>query len=300
MKYLKKFFIGLAVVVVLLAVVSEGFLQYALKPKVKDKHSTEWSDSLMRAGLLKDTFIVSRDSGDSIHAYYLKADSATRNVAVLVHGYTDNALLMGDIASIYDRRLHYNILLPDLHYHGRSKGDYVQMGWKDRLDVMQWCAVADSLFGGDTNQVLHGVSMGAATVMGVSGEKLPGYIKCFVDDCGYTSVWDEFSNQLKEQFSLPSFPIMYTTSLLSKIQLGWSFGEASALQQVAKCSKPMLFIHGSKDTFVNTSMVYRLYKAKHGVKQLWIAKGSEHAKSYRDHKTEYTNKVVAFVKSNLK
>lgn len=79
------------------------------------------------------------------------------------------------------------------------------------------------------------------------------------------------------------------------MQNGWSFTEASPVSQVAKCDKPMLFIHGDDDTFVKTEMVYRLYAAKHGVKQLWIAKGSKHAKAYSDHPEEYSTKVCAFV-----
>lgn len=84
----------------------------------------------------------------------------------------------------------------------------------------------------------------------------------FIDDCGYTSVWDEFAGELKNQFGLPEFPLMYSTSLLCKLRYGWSFGEASAISEVSKSSYPMLFIHGGSDTFVPTEMVYRLYEAK--------------------------------------
>lgn len=296
MKHIKLILIVIAAAALLLIGASEYFLRYSLQPPLKQAPQREWVDSVMRHHALRDTFIVSRATGDSIHAWWLRADSVTDKVAVLVHGYTDNALWMGHIASIYDRRLRYNIILPDLHYHGRSKGDYVQMGWLDRLDVLQWCALADSLFGGNTCQVLHGVSMGAATVMSVSGESLPRYIRCFVEDCGYTSVWDEFSNELAAQFSLPPFPLMYTTSWWCKLRHGWSFREASPLLQVSKTDRPMLFIHGDNDTFVNTEMVYRLYAAKHGVKQLWIAKGTQHAQAYDDYPEEYTAKVCEFVK----
>ena len=48
--------------------------------------------------------------------------------------------------------------------------------------------------------------MGAATTMMVAGEPQRPYVKCFVEDCGYTSVWDEFSNELKTSFGLPAFP----------------------------------------------------------------------------------------------
>ena len=139
--------------------------------------------------------------------------------------------------------------------------------------------------------------MGGATTMMLSGETMPDGIQDmrFVEDCGYTSVWDEFAGQLKEQFGLPTFPLMYTTSWLCQLRYGWRFDEASAIEQVRKCRYPMLFIHGGSDTFVPTQMVNPLYEAKQGEKALWIADGAEHALSYREHKTEYIQKVRDFV-----
>ena len=99
------------------------------------------------------------------------------------------------IASIYER-MGYNILLPDLHAHGLSDGNDIQMGWKDRKDIIRWIYVARGMFRSTKYQprmVLHGVSMGAATVMNVSGENLPDGICCFVEDlrlhrvCGTSS-----------------------------------------------------------------------------------------------------------------
>ena len=104
-------------------------------------------------------------------------------------------------------------------------------------------------------------------------------------------MWDEFDGQLKEQFGLPTFPLLYTTSLLCRLCYGWSFSEASALNEVAKCPYPMLFIHGDKDTFVPTEMVYRLYDAKPEPKALWVVSDTEHAQSYKTHQAEYTVKV---------
>ena len=56
----------------------------------------------------------------------------------------------------------------------------------------------------------------------------------------------------------------------------------------------MLFIHGSKDTFVPTEMVYRVYEAKPEPKELWITEGTEHALSYKEHREEYIRRVKAF------
>ena len=53
----------------------------------------------------------------------------------------------------------------------------------------------------------------------------------------------------------------------------------------------MLFIHGDKDTYVPTWMVYPLYEAKPEPKELWIVPGAAHALSYKENKQEYTDKV---------
>jgi fermentation-respiration switch protein FrsA (DUF1100 family) len=58
----------------------------------------------------------------------------------------------------------------------------------------------------------------------------------------------------------------------------------------------MLFIHGGSDTFVPTEMVNRLYEAKPGKKDMWIAEGAEHAESYLRHREEYVEHVKRFVK----
>ena len=253
-----------------------------------------WVDSLKQVDALKDTFIIN-PHGIQLHAYYVAAPQPTSKTAVIVHGYTDNAIRMFMIGYLYNRDLGYNILLPDLQHQGESEGPAIQMGWKDRWDVLQWMNIANEIFGDSTQMVVHGISMGGATTMMVSGEEQQPFVKCFVEDCGYTSVWDEFSHELKTSFHLPPFPLMYTTSWLCEKKYGWNFKEASSLKQVAKSQLPMLFIHGDKDTYVPTWMVYPLYEAKPEPKELWIVPGAAHAVSYQENKQEYTDRVRAFV-----
>ena len=252
-----------------------------------------WRDSLVQAGALKDTFIYTPDEA-RLHGYFVAASQPTSKTAVIVHGYTDNAIRMMMIGYLYNKDLGYNILLPDLRYSGLSDGEAFQMGWLDRKDVMQWMDVANEIFGDSTQMVVHGISMGGATTMMVSGEPQPEYVKCFVDDCGYTSVWDQFGKELKEQFGLPKFPLMHTASWLCDWKYGWNFAEASSLEQVKKCQLPMLFIHGDKDDYVSTWMVYDLYDAKPQPKELWIVPNADHATSYKLNKEAYTEKVKQF------
>ena len=258
-----------------------------------------WIDSLQQAEALKDTFIYN-EKGIKLHAYYADAQYPTSQTAVIIHGYTDNAIRMMMLGYMYHKELGFNILLPDLQYSGLSEGNALQMGWLDRKDVMQWMDVAHDIYGDSIQIVVHGISMGGATTMMISGEPQPYYVKCFIDDCGYTSVWEQFSKELKEQFGLSPFPLMYTSSWLCDMTKDWNFQEASALKQVAQCTLPMLFIHGDKDDYVPTRMVYELYKVKPEPKELWVVPNADHARSYLLNRKEYTEKVKQFTSQYIR
>ena len=249
-----------------------------------------WMDSLHRIQALHDT-VLTMPQGYRCHAYYIMTGS--NRTALVIHGWRDVPIKYFYLARIYEREFGYNVIIPDVYGHGQSDGDMVRMGWLDRLDMLRWMEA----FKTDT-MVVHGVSMGGATTMMLSGEKMPSGIRDvrFIDDCGYTSVWDEFAGELKKQFGLPEFPLMYSTSLLCRLMCGWSFEDASSLEQVKKCRYPMLFIHGDSDTFVPTKMVYRLFSAKSGTKELWITKNTDHANSYKNHREEYIHRLKKFLR----
>lgn len=258
--------------------------------------STAWYDGLKADGLLKDTTIVGyRDF--KVHACYVPAKDPANaeGTAIVVHGYGDNHLVFLYLVRMYRDELNYNVLFPDLQYHGYSEGDHIQMGWYDRFDVEKWITVAHDVFKDDF-MVLHGVSMGGATVMMTSGDELPPYVRAFVEDCGYSSVVMQFNNNRKQSFAMIPPDVLQSASLVTRKKYGWGFWEASSLKQLAKCDRPMLFIHGDADDFVPTFHAYKNYEAKvNGYKELWIAPGAVHANSYAKHPQEYIQRVRDFL-----
>ncbi|MGN1386275.1 MAG: alpha/beta hydrolase [Bacillus sp. (in: firmicutes)] len=226
--------------------------------------------------------------------YYLPAETKGNKTVIIAHGYTSEAMNMHSYAKFY-HELGYNVLMPDARGHGASEGDYIGFGWPERLDYMQWINYVLKQNGDDTEIVLHGVSMGSATVMMTSGEDLPEQVKAVVADCGYTSAEDVLSYQLERMYHLPSFPILQATSLMTQIRAGYSFSEASALEQVKKTDKPILFIHGEDDTFVPVEMVYELYEAANGDKELLIVQDAEHANAYDANPVLYEETVTNFL-----
>ncbi len=294
----------LAIVCILMGGLSFYLVQHVLTPTHNGKYNNEqpdlgeWGNALKAQHILRDTFITNKE-GIRLHAFYAATENA-QGTAVVVHGYTSNARGMFPIAAGYRDLLHYNILMPDLQNHGFSEGESIQMGWKDRLDVMQWCEVAHQLFEPELPMVLHGVSMGGATIMMLSGETLPDYIQAFVNDCGYTSVWDQIAAVMKHDYRLPAFPIIPIASRICEWKYKWNFAEASALIQVGKCDRPILFIHGDADHYVPTEMVHRLYaNKKKGEKALWLAPETGHAKAFDNHPEEYFRQIQAFLQRTV-
>lgn len=236
--------------------------------------------------------LISRD-GLKLKADVVWTDRNSHRWVLTVHGYTGRRTDMQNIAAFYGEK-GYNALMPDMRAHGESEGKYIGMGWPDRLDVLDWISWLLEL-DPRAEIILHGVSMGGATVMMTAGEELPPQVKGVVEDCGYTSVWDIFSDELDYLFHLPPFPVLYAASAFSKVKAGYSFGEASALEQVKKCRVPMLFIHGSEDNFVHTEMVYKLYDACPSPKDLLVVEGAGHGSSYSMDPEGYFGKVFSFL-----
>ena len=210
-----------------------------------------------------------------LHSYVVSQNS--NKWAIVVHGYGGSGKLMSD-KSKYFYDMGYNVLIPDLRGHGKSEGDYIGMGWKDRLDIISWI---NFIIKENPNAeiVLHGTSMGAATVLMTSGENLPSNVKAIVADCAYTSAWDEFSYQLETYLKVPSYYILNVTNMVTKLKAGYSLKEASALESVKKATVPILFIHGDKDKFVPYSMMDKLYDATNSPKEKLTIEGGEHANS---------------------
>ena len=239
-----------------------------------------------------DEYITSSDKL-KLHSYKVTNQNNSNKWVIAVHGYTSEGINMSTYAKhYYDNG--YNVLIPDLRAHGLSEGNYIGMGWDDRLDIISWI---NYILNENPNAeiILHGVSMGAATVLMTSGEEIPSNVKAIVADCGYTSVWDEFAYQLDDLFSLPEFPILNVSSMVAKIRAGYFLGEASSLEQVKNSKTPILYIHGDKDDFVPYYMMEELYKATSSEKEMLTIKGAEHAKASEVDPETYWNTVNNFI-----
>lgn len=300
----------LLVLTILYFVLGNYFYEIALNPKSpktfvlgeveeseqqkENRIQTEnWLDEVS-----KDVYITTSNNGNlKLHGYEIINEKNTDIWAIVIHGYCSQGKDMIYYAKQYYNK-GYNALIVDLRGHGKSKGDYIGMGWHDRLDIIDW---ANYLINKNPNSkiILHGVSMGAATVMMTTGENLPNNIKVVIEDCGYSSIWDEFKMQLKVLFNLPEFPVLNAASAVCKIRAGYMLEEGSAVEQVRKSKIPTLFIHGDLDRFVPFEMLDEVYQAASCEKEKLVIKGAAHAEASGVNPNLYWQTVDEFIEKYI-
>lgn len=273
------------------------------------KRQEDWDGFIRRAGeegpqvrelmeqlkeiTAEDVFINSFD-GLKLHGrYYHVKDGAPLDIQF--HGYNGNAMRDFCGGNKISRKSDHNSLLIDQRAHGMSRGKTISFGINERKDCLSWVRYAVERFGEDTEIVLSGVSMGAATVLMASDLGLPKNVKAIVADCGYSSP-KAIINKVMRDSGLPD-KLMYPFVWLGAMVFGkFNLTESSAVSAVSESDVPILIIHGGTDDFVPCYMAEEIYKACRSEKKLLIVPGAGHGMSYLVDKDLYEKTVKDFIK----
>lgn len=251
-----------------------------------------------RPDATSEEWVQESEDGLRLVATHFRPAHATGNWVIVVHGYGCTQENSYYTAATY-LAMGYDVLTPDLRSSGKSQGTFVTMGLDESKDVVQWARrIAASQK--DARIVLHGVSMGAATVMMASAdEALPSSVVATIEDCGYTSAYDLLAYQMETSFSLPSFPSMNLLDWRCEKRAGFSLHQAAPVVAVSRAKVPILFIHGTKDTLVPPIMAEELYAACTTEKKLLLVPDAIHsAASQQDHDLYYRT-VTEFLRGKV-
>ena len=237
--------------------------------------------------------------GETLWAREYKKYPNSHKWVIAVHGYRSSGRRDMAFPTLKFSEAGFNVLVPDLRAHGKSTGEKISMGWFEKEDVKAW--INHVLAEDDKAEIiLFGGSMGAATVMMASGDPLPEQVKLLIADCGYSSVYGEFSEMLKSALKLPPTPILFFADIFAKKRLGFSLKNASCINQLHKNKLPLLLIHGTKDKFVPHQAMEENLKATQGKKDSLLIKDAPHLSSWIYDEDKYFNKVFDFIDDNIK
>lgn len=249
----------------------------------------------------EDLEIISADKL-RLKAWFVPAETETKNFAICVHGHNCNGPdECSHLFPFYHYTMGYNYLLPDLRGHGRSDGNLIGFGALDYKDIKLWIDYLVERFGSDIKIVLHGISMGAATVMLVNNSSPQEQVKAIVEDCGYTNAFEQVAETMK------GYKLKHTSKFFAGIANIYcrAFSkydlrkDADPLGTMANAKNPVMFIHGEEDALVPFPMCQKLYDACPVDKEIFTVPGAAHAYSYYDAKEEYDARVKAFIERNI-
>ena len=195
-----------------------------------------------------------------------------------------------------------NVFICDHRGAASSEGNIIGFGALESKDCIKWLNYLNDTFGSDIKLIIHGISMGSATVMLMTGDpNLPANVKFCVADCGFTSAWDEFTYKLGEM-KVPAHPLVEIVNAFNKVYAGYDFKkDTSAIEAVRRAKIPMLFVHGAADAFVPTKMVYELYDAcACPDKDILVVEGADHAASFITDQPAYEAKLDKFIEKFVK
>ena len=250
------------------------------------------------SALAEDELSIMADDGIRLVAKLDLQPEFTHKWALMVHPYRKDRDFMQPYGDEYFKR-GYNILMPDSRAHGKSGGKYIGMGYLDKYDLKKWIEYIISL-DDEAKIVIHGESMGASAALMLSGEPdLADNVKVIIADCGYSSAESYLKWKLKNNFHLPSFPLIPLANIGFKVAAGYSISDADAVCAAQESRTPTLFIHGTDDKTVLPQEAYRLYDAAKCVKRLYISEGAGHTESVIKDTKKYWDEVFGFIYDNL-
>ena len=243
----------------------------------------------------EEVSIVSFDGLTLFGRYYHVKDGAPLDIGF--HGYRSSALTDFAGGSELSFSMGHNLLLIDERAHGRSEGRTITFGIQERWDADSWVRYAVERFGADTEIILYGVSMGAATVLMAAGLDLPENVKWIIADCPYSSPKDIIRKVAKDMH-MPDRLSWPFVKIGGRVYGGFDVDETDAARAVKQAKIPILIIHGESDSFVPCEMSDIVSENPAMITRCTFP-GADHGFSYLVDTPRYRKIVTDFVEKAL-
>lgn len=238
---------------------------------------------------------VAFESADGVDLEGWWVEGGSGRAVVLVHGWggdrSDEHVLR--TAAIY-ADADYAVLMPDLRGHGGSEEVRRTLGNRERRDVRAALAWVEERGFAPEDTVLHGFSMGAATVVRAA----PGTgVAAVVEESGYADLPLLLEGQIPARTGLPGF---FTPGVIlaAEIFLGLDAEEVRPMEEagiLAGRDVPLFVIHSTTDEIVPYEHA-RLFREAHPGSELWRLEGYGHVEAYTH--PRYEDRLLDFLRSS--
>lgn len=258
----------------------------------------KWSQRMLEISLIMDEaecewVCITADDGSKLHGRLYEFYPGAPLILAF-HGYRSMALRDCAGAFALSQKLGFNILAVDQRSHGKSDGNAITFGIRERHDCLNWVKFALAKYGPDVPIILSGISMGAATVLMASELELPDHVVCILADCPYDSP-AAIIRKVAVDRGYPGAISMPVIRLGARLFGRLDLMESSASEAVRHTKVPILLLHGEDDRFVPCQMSKNIYQNCSSYAELHTFPDAGHGLCYIMYPRRYEQICVEFL-----
>lgn len=221
--------------------------------------------------------IKGRD-GIKLRGHILESENP-RRIIIAVHGWRGSWSRDFGIVSEFWKSSSTTVIYVEQRGQKGSDGDYITFGICERYDVLDWVRWAVEKYA-NLPIYLCGVSMGASSVLMSASLGLPRAVHGIIADSAFTSPSEIWSYVVSKNLHIPYGIYKGAANRECKRKTGQTADSCSTISSLKQCHTPILFIHGTDDSFVPVEMTYENFKACTSPKHLFVVPGANHGMSY--------------------
>lgn len=244
----------------------------------------------LRATPQQRFYIFSR-RGCRLSGHYIPCGGNGRRIAFIVHGYRSEHAETAGMFLDYYRSRGIDVFAPDNTAAGESEGHLIGFDVYESQDCLDWIDFLRKKFGPYVQIILHGFSMGGATVLKMS-DKCPENVKFIVSDSGYMDADCIFKSRL----GILKEPM----NIINRLVAGYFMADTSVIPSLKRSSVPILFVHGTEDKTVTFAQGEELYRLYGGEKDCLFPENTRHIESMYTSGEDYSRKLDNFIEKYIR
>ncbi len=231
-----------------------------------------------------------------VSGYYIPYPEATSTILVCPGFRSRMADFLGISTLLW--KAGHNVLVFEYYGHGTAVGTPITLGYREINDFL--AAVAYAKERAPLNHLgVIGYSMGAAVAIMSSARNAE--VEALVVDSAFATHRGVVEYNFHRKFRLPSAPFAWIADYVLWWRAGYRFHQVEPLRDIAHIApRPILIIHGGKDSIVDPKDATLLYTAAQEPKELWILPNADHCGAYFEDRQAYVKKIIEFFDLNLK
>jgi alpha-beta hydrolase superfamily lysophospholipase len=232
------------------------------------------------AGLPQETVMLKTHDGLLLSSWLVAQPKRAQGTVLYLHGVGDCKTAGVPLAKLFHDH-GYNVFLYDSRRHGDSEGAYCTYGYYEKFDVSTAINYLHTRLGKKLGAVaVFGTSMGAA--IAIQAAAIDTRIKGVIAEASFTD--------------LRTISVDYQRRI---IKLPWHFLRNVAMAK-SQLRIPILFIHGTSDSFIDFDYSKMLYHKAREPRELFLVPGANHTDVWEVAGRSYETKVLGFLTKALK